>query len=93
MGARGGEGRRVDADAAGPIVAPEPTPDFAALVAEETEHLLALLADDGMRAIARGKLEGRTNEDLAAELGCTVRTVERRLGLVRRTWRERGMEP
>lgn len=86
-----GDGRRVDAASLGPQLAPEPTPEFAALVAEETEHLLALLPDDAMRRIAQFKLDGRTNEDIAAELGCAVRTVERRLGLIRRTWRERGV--
>lgn len=87
---RGG-GRRADPSELEPVVAPEPTPAFAALLAEQTERLLDLLPDDGMRAIAMAKLDGRTNEDIAVELGCAVRTVERRLGIIRRTWRERDV--
>lgn len=87
-----GDGRRVDASVISPMVAPEPTPEFAAIVASEMEHLLALLPDDSMRSIAQAKLDGHTNEDIAVELGCALRTVERRLGIIRRTWRERGVE-
>lgn len=32
------------------------------------------------------KLEGYTNAEIAGELGCLVRTVERRLRLIRNTW-------
>ncbi len=76
--------------AADEVAASEPTPEFAALLADEIEHLLSLLGDDELRAVARGKLEGQSNEDLASTLGYTVRTVERRLALIRRTWSERA---
>ena len=73
------------------IAGTAPTPEFAALVVDQTEHLLEILEDEGLRRIARGKLEGATNEELARRCGCTVRTVERRLGLIRRIWSERGI--
>jgi DNA-directed RNA polymerase specialized sigma24 family protein len=64
-----------------------PTPDQAAILAEETERKLAQLPDD-LRRIALYKLEGYTNEEIAAlpEMGCSVRTVERKLRLIREAW-------
>jgi RNA polymerase sigma factor (sigma-70 family) len=64
----------------------EPTPDFAAQVAEECQRLLDRLADDQLRAVALRKLEGYTSEEIAAQLGCAVRTVERKLKLIRELW-------
>jgi DNA-directed RNA polymerase specialized sigma24 family protein len=69
----------------------EPDPAFAAQVAEECEKLLRKLADHDLRAIAIRKMEGYTNQEIAAELGCSLVTVERRLRLIRREWS--GNEP
>jgi DNA-directed RNA polymerase specialized sigma24 family protein len=69
-------------------VGQEPTPAFAAQVAEECERLLRRLPDEGLRALAVSKMEGWTNEEIAARLGCCVSTVERRLQLIRRLWKE-----
>jgi RNA polymerase sigma factor (sigma-70 family) len=68
------------------VVGREPTPAFAAQAAEECQRLLAGLADDQLRAIALLKLEGYGTEEIAARLGCAVRTVRRRLRLIRATW-------
>ena len=64
----------------------EPTPEFAALVAEECERLLGLLAGDGLRDVAVLKLEGYTNAEIADRHGCAVRSVERKLALIRELW-------
>jgi len=64
----------------------EPTPDFAAQVAEEFQRLLDRLADDQLRAVALRKLEGYTSEEIAGKLGCALRTVERKLKLIRELW-------
>jgi RNA polymerase sigma factor (sigma-70 family) len=64
----------------------EPTPDFAAEVAEACETLLALLPDDTARQIARLKFENHTADEIATKLGCTRRTVQRKLLVIRRTW-------
>src|SRR5262245_28358693 len=48
----------------------EPDPALAAEVAEQLVLLLALLPDAAMRSIAVRKLEGHTNEEIAALLGC-----------------------
>jgi DNA-directed RNA polymerase specialized sigma24 family protein len=66
----------------------EPDPAFAAQVAEQCSHLLELLDDDQLRAIAVAKMEGYTNPVIAGRLGCAVPTVERRLRLVRRIWQQ-----
>jgi DNA-directed RNA polymerase specialized sigma24 family protein len=68
------------------LVGPEPTPDFAVLVAEECGRLLDRLADDGLRQLALWKMEGYTNAEIAARLGCAEVTVERRLRLIRKSW-------
>ena len=68
------------------VLGPEPTPEFAAQVAEEFERLLSRLGDPDLRAIALWKMEGDTNEDIAAKLGCVPRTVERRLRVIRSLW-------
>ena len=69
------------------LVGNEPTPEFAAQVAEEYELLLGLLNRD-QRAIAIAKLEGFTNEQIAASQNRSLRTVERKLKLIRAIWEE-----
>lgn len=64
----------------------EPTPAFAALVAEQCERLLNRLDDPGLRTLALLKLEGYANEEVAVRLGCALRTVERKLGVIRSLW-------
>jgi DNA-directed RNA polymerase specialized sigma24 family protein len=68
------------------IVGREPTPEFAAEVADELQARLASLKDAELVAIARGKLDGYTNDEIAAQLGCALSTVERRLRLIRLQW-------
>jgi DNA-directed RNA polymerase specialized sigma24 family protein len=66
----------------------EPTPEAAAQFAEDYERLLARLDDPTLRLIAVRRLEGHTNEEVAAELGTSPRTVDRKLNLIRKIWRE-----
>jgi DNA-directed RNA polymerase specialized sigma24 family protein len=70
----------------------EPTPEFAAQLAEECRRLLGGLADDQLRALALWKMEGYTNEEIAAKLGCVLRTVERKLRVIRSRWKQ-GIAP
>jgi DNA-directed RNA polymerase specialized sigma24 family protein len=81
---------RVDPGAGGgldELVGREPTPELAAMIAEQYLHLLGRLDDATLRRIAAWKLEGYSNEEIAARLGCGLRTVERKLGVIRTTWR------
>jgi DNA-directed RNA polymerase specialized sigma24 family protein len=41
-------------------------------------------------ALATAKLEGYTNDEIAEQLGCSQRTVERRLHLIRKKWEQEG---
>ena len=72
------------------VVDSEPTPEFAAQVAEQCQRLLDRLGDDSLRAVALRKLEGYTNEEVADLLGCAPRTVERKLKLIRALWDKEG---
>jgi DNA-directed RNA polymerase specialized sigma24 family protein len=69
---------------------PEPTPEFAALVADECRHLFGRLRDETLRDVARLKMEGYTSEEVADRLGCSLRSVARKLELIRRTWLGEG---
>jgi RNA polymerase sigma factor (sigma-70 family) len=64
----------------------EPTPEMAAEGAEECRRLLDLLGDATLQSIAVAKMEGYTSEEIAAQLGCSLPTVERKLRRIRLTW-------
>ena len=68
------------------FAAPEPTPEFAALVADECRCLLGRLRDDSLRQVARLRMEGFTIAEVADRLGCSLRTVARKIEIIRRTW-------
>ena len=65
------------------VVGNEPTPTFAAEVAEQIQRWLAALDSDELRAVAVWKMEGYSNREIAENLGCVERSVERRLRLIR----------
>lgn len=65
----------------------EPTPEFAAAVAEGFRGLLDRLGDAELRQIALLKLEGWTNEEIAGRIDRSLPTVERRLRLIRDKWK------
>jgi DNA-directed RNA polymerase specialized sigma24 family protein len=79
-------------DAAGPsfaeLIADEPDPQFAAEAAEEYRRLLAALGSPVLRSVAVWKMEGHTNEEIAAKLGRSLPTVERKLRLIRKLWED-----
>ena len=68
------------------VVGPEPTPEFAAQVAEEYQRLLDLLGDDTLRRVAVWKMEGLTADEIAERLDCSRRTVARKLEAIRVIW-------
>jgi DNA-directed RNA polymerase specialized sigma24 family protein len=65
-------------------VGSEPTPEFAAMVAEEYRKLLERLGDDVLRKVAILRMEGSTTDAIAEQLGCARRTIARQLALIRR---------
>jgi DNA-directed RNA polymerase specialized sigma24 family protein len=96
---RGGGHVRLEADlaaaaleAGGLAQAPahQPSPDLAALMAEECRRLFETLPDESLRQVAALKLEGYTEREIAARLNCGLSTVERRLRTIRTVWARRG---
>ena len=65
---------------------PEPTPEFAAEVAEQCQLLLDRLGDGELRTVALMKMEGYSIDEIAAKLGCAPRTVDRKLWVIRTLW-------
>ncbi len=68
------------------VLGREPTPELAALVAENCNQLLDALEDDTLKQVALLKLESYTNEEIAEQLHCVPRTIERKLERIREKW-------
>ena len=51
-------------------VGSEPTPEAAAVMAEEYRRLLDALADETLKKVAVWRMEGYTEDSIAARLGC-----------------------
>ena len=71
------------------ITSRDPTPE---LLAEVNERLTALLdrldrtGDPALRRVAVWRLEGESADEIADRLGCSRRTVERKVGVIERVW-------
>lgn len=74
------------------ILGQEPTPELACQVAETCGLMLGQLEDQELRQIALLKMEGYSNQEIAAELECVVRTVERKLARIRQKWEANGQD-
>ena len=73
------------------IVGNQPTPDVLAEVSESCARMLDALPDETMKKIVLLKFQGSTNGEVADELKCTRRTIERKLERIRRIWIEAGL--
>jgi DNA-directed RNA polymerase specialized sigma24 family protein len=92
-----GEGAMAGADPLGDdfmarVVGNEPSPEFAAMVTDEYRRLFGRLADESLRVVALLKLEGHSNEEIARSLDCGLRTVERKLEVIRKRWIAEGVK-
>jgi RNA polymerase sigma factor (sigma-70 family) len=65
----------------------EPTPEEAAATADECRRLLDMLKEPELRQVALWKVEGHTNEEIAARLDCVSRTVERKVRRIKTLWK------
>ena len=86
-------GRALETEATSPLVleevlSREPSPDLAALAAEEHRRLLWCLGDRELASVAEWRMEGYTVEEIASRLGCVPRSVKRKLSIIRRTWKK-----
>ena len=83
-------GARADGDDEGNpldrIIGSEPSPEFAAMVAEEYRRRLEGLGDATLRRIAELKLACYSNEEIRQHLGCSLRSVTLKLELIRKKW-------
>jgi RNA polymerase sigma factor (sigma-70 family) len=75
------------ADDVAQLLTREPTPDEAALLADECRRLLDSLKEPDLRQIALWKVEGYTHEEIAVRLDCVPRTVERKVSRIRLLWK------
>ncbi len=62
-----------------------PAPQWSLIEPESIRELLGTL-DEGLREIAVCRLQGFTNQEIAAQIRRSVPTVERRLRLIRQQW-------
>ncbi len=76
----------------GEMLSQEPSPEFAAAVAEECQRLLQRLGDCELERVALLRMEGYTVAEVADRLGCAPRSVKRKLALIRTVW-EKEMAP
>ncbi len=79
-------GPEPEMDVLAQIVGAEPSPEFAALVADECARRLQGLPDESLRQVALLKMEGYLNEEIATRLACGLRTVTRKLEVIRKAW-------
>ena len=63
----------------------EPHPDVVVTAVEELENLLSSL-DEERRAITLLKLDGYSHPEIAERLGISLRSVERKVALIKKKW-------
>ncbi len=61
----------------------EPSPEMVLMMQESVEQLFSHLGVGQLTDLAGAKLEGYSNAELARRFGCSERTIERRLHLIR----------
>jgi RNA polymerase sigma-70 factor (ECF subfamily) len=83
--------RGPDSASAWTVEAPDPTPEEAALLAETLQGVLDGLRDD-QRPIVLMRLQGCSHREISERVGCTERTVERVLKVVRERLERAGAE-
>lgn len=64
----------------------EPTPEFLVVMDEQQQAMFRALPDDSQRNVARMRFEGYSNEEIAQQLGTSLRSVERKLKVIREIW-------
>ena len=68
------------------VIADDITPAHLATLEEERTRLFEALPDEVLRTVALKKLEGYQNAEIAADLGVSERTIERKLHRIRNLW-------
>ena len=94
---RGGKTTTINLDASeiqgiSDVLSGNLTPDFIVEMKEEAEELLNTLGDEPIRQVAELKIAGYSNAEIAKEMDCGKRTVERRMMIIRQTWIEKRFD-
>jgi DNA-directed RNA polymerase specialized sigma24 family protein len=71
------------------VAGPDPTPEFAAMLAEELKLRLDSLNDPLLRRVAELRLEGYTIAEIGAKIGRASRTVDVYFENIRSIWGEK----
>jgi DNA-directed RNA polymerase specialized sigma24 family protein len=66
----------------------KPTPEVVVEMEEEYQRLLDKLGEEPLQRIAVLEMEGHTNKEIAAKLGCSLTAVERKLRRIRELWQK-----
>ena len=91
---RGGSGKQASQRLAGQdfldqLAAIEPSPEMVLAANESCEKLLDSLDESGdksLKTIAILRVNASPPEEIASRLGCTIRTVQRKLKTIRALW-------
>jgi DNA-directed RNA polymerase specialized sigma24 family protein len=68
------------------FISNEPSPEFTAECADQLQSLLGRLEHDDLKRIAILKMEGFTNQEIAAQTNRGLTTIERKLRTIREIW-------
>lgn len=79
-----GEGSGIEFES---IESVEPTPEFIAEMGDNIQTLMDSLEDKQLQQLVMHKLAAHSNEEITELLDCSLRTVERKLNMVRKRWR------
>ena len=71
----------------------EPSPEMVLIMQESVEQFFSHLGVGQLRDLAGAKLEGYSNAELAERFGCSERTIERRLHLIREKCQQELIAP
>ena len=74
------------------IIDKEPPPEFKVILHDQVQELLNSLPDAIHRQIAEWRIAGVSNVEIARNLGCAVRTVERKVQNIHIAWEEISVE-
>lgn len=83
---RGGHFQRNDQLSINKLAGSDPPPDFSVMMAEECQQLIVGLSDAELESIVAFKLDGYTNEEIAAKMKCSRWSVQRRVRLIQEIW-------
>ena len=72
----------------GQLESDDPDPRFALELTDNLQVLIHALRDEQLEEIVMLKMAAHTNEEIAQQLGSSLRTVERKLKMIRKRWRD-----